>query len=203
MATLMHFPDQKRAHCAECGYPQPTCVCAAVQPVFSRLQVDILQHPSETKAAKNTARLVQLCHSNTHIWVGEQPDDFAPLQQSLAQRHEKVAVLYPAEDAISLESYRIHAESAANRLLLIDGTWKKAYKIWQCNAWLRQFPAVVLNGYESRYDIRKAPRDGCLSTLEAVALSLQQLEPNVDTKPLFDVFDAMQSHFQRFRKAKE
>lgn len=48
---------------------------------------------------------------------------------------------------------------------------------------------MALSGnLESHYHIRKAHKDGQLSTLEACALALQTIE-GIDTTPLFDSFN--------------
>ena len=81
---------------------------------------------------------------------------------------------------------------AAVNLVLIDGTWRKALKMIKLNPWLQQFQSVHLgDNYQGRYRIRKAKRPDSLSTLEATAYALSQLEPQLDITPLLQAFDAL------------
>lgn len=78
-----------------------------------------------------------------------------------------------------------------SNFLLLDGSWKKAYKILQLNPWLSHLPALHFAAAEkTRYKIRKAQRNDSLSTLESVAWCLENLD-EVDTAPLYHTFEAM------------
>jgi len=183
-----------RPYCQHCQYPTATCICASIAPVSTGLKIDILQHPSEQNAAKNTARLARLCVSSLDIWPGESPEDFTEVRASIAQSKVQPIVLYPSELAQPLTALK-RRTPANTRVILLDGTWRKAYKIWQLNPWLWDFTHVKLSQQTGRYRIRKAPGAGQLSTLEALTYCIQALDPTINTTPLFDCFDAMQSHF--------
>ncbi len=159
--------------------------------------IDILQHPAETRVAKNTARICKLCVPQTQIWIGQDPADFAALQAELAAETRVVWLLYPSDLAQPFgELIAAVQPQVGVRLLLLDATWKKAYKMWQLNPWLDKLPKANLSHLESNYRIRKSPKSHYLSTLEALAYSLAALEPELDTQPLFRAFHAMQGHFQ-------
>ena len=167
----------------------------------SLLRFDILQHPSETKAAKNTARLLALCHQGTKIWVGETPEDFAPLMHEIDTSHRQTLLLYPGDNAITIEEYRQdttdeRTTATYTRILLLDGTWKKAFKIKQLNPWLNTFPSISIENQTSRYVIRqtKHVRDS-LSTIEAAEYCIQKLEPEVNTRPLLTSLNKIQSNY--------
>ena len=163
--------------------------------------VDILQHPSEQKAAKNTARLVTLCMPKANIWVGENAGDFSELQTQLLAETRPIAVLYPGTGSQPLETVIKQQKSSqqpaqALRLLFLDGTWKKAYKLWQLNPWLQQYPQISIEATTSQYHIRKAPKAHYLSTLEAVAICLQKAE-HCNVQPLYDCLHQMQLSFSQ------
>lgn len=186
-----------RAYCSTCGFPKVTCVCHAVQQIDCRTRIDILQHPNEARAAKNTARLCQLCLPHLALWPGETPDDFDDFRMSLAPT-DHALFLYPSVNAIPLSEWRPQTQQTSDqplRLVLIDATWRKAYRLMQLNPWLTQLQPVSLEGYQACYGIRKAPRAGQLSTLEAIAHALQQLEPEVSVAPLFQVLQARKAGF--------
>lgn len=84
-------------------------------------------------------------------------------------------------------------------MIFIDASWRKAYRIWQQNPWLQQLPNITFtNAPKTRYQIRKHKRETSLSTIEAVAYCLQQLE-NADTSVLFNAFDALIAMHNRYR----
>lgn len=196
----------QRPLCQTCHYPLRTCVCCAIAPIKSLGAIDILQHPSEQKAAKNTARLVTLCLPQSRIWVGENTGDFAELQAQLHTDPRPIAIVYPGANSQPLEDFiatQTHAGTkwggknttpVAMRFLFLDGTWKKAYKLWQLNPWLQQYPLVSIEATASQYHIRKAPKEHYLSTLEAIAICLQKAE-HCNVQPLYDCLHQMQLSF--------
>ncbi|TMP39213.1 DTW domain-containing protein, partial [Pseudoalteromonas sp. S1650] len=64
-----------------------------------------------------------------------------------------------------------------NHLSVIDGTWKKAYKMLQLTPSLRAFQTVSFQHIpQNKYVIRKAPRAVSLSSLEGVAHRLKLID---------------------------
>ncbi|UJF22429.1 tRNA-uridine aminocarboxypropyltransferase [Shewanella sp. OMA3-2] len=182
----------KRAYCAVCDYPLIACVCHAISPLQVRTNVIVMQHPSEVNHAKNTVRLMRLVIPNMRVFVGETTEDFIELQAYLAQATKPIYVVYPSDNSQTV----MQAKAASDAIIiLLDGTWRKAYKILQSNPWLLGYPALHLDVvYASNYIIRKAKRPDSLSTLEATALLLSSLDDALDTTPLFAAFDAMVQH---------
>lgn len=156
------------------------------------IKVIILQHPSEVEHAKNTVKLLCLSLPQTKVVVGETAEDFAELQEELLLSKRKVYLVYPSENSQNAASSAVPSDCT---ILLIDGTWRKAFKMLQLNPWLLALPALHIE-FEgvSQYRIRKAKRSDSLSTLEATAYTLQAIDGALDISPLFDVFDAMVQH---------
>lgn len=65
-------------------------------------------------------------------------------------------------------------------IVVLDGSWQESKTLWWRNPWLLKLRRLVLRPEKvSRYgNLRKEPRRECLSTLEAVALALRELEKN-------------------------
>lgn len=89
-----------RTLCNNCNFSLSTCICSAVKDVNNHVNVIILQHPSEEKIAKNTAKLLNLSLSGCQIIKGENNNDFDILK-SLPL--ETTVLLYPNEQAINLD----------------------------------------------------------------------------------------------------
>ncbi|WP_025821835.1 tRNA-uridine aminocarboxypropyltransferase [Shewanella marina] len=177
-----------RDYCDNCNYPQNACVCYAIQPFQHRTEVIVLQHPSEVKHQKNSVRLLKLVMPELAIWVGESATDFAEQLTSI-QDSKPTFVVYPTDDSCDINSVQTSQDC---RIIVIDGTWRKAYKMWQLNPWLQQYPVVHLAAESiSQYTIRKAKRSDSLSTLEAVGLSIQALEKEINLTPLNNILAAL------------
>lgn len=178
-----------RHYCPHCRYPLTACLCVHVQPIQPQTQLVVLQHSSEVEHKKNSVKVLSLVIPNTQVYVGETEADFALLREQLMDCGRPVYLVYPSAQSVSVEQQRLNTDCV---LLLLDGTWRKAFKILQLNPWLAQLPAVHLaEGYASRYKIRKSSRSDSLSTLEASAYMLKALEPDLDVSPLLNAFDAM------------
>ena len=178
-----------RQVCERCLFTPSTCICGAIKRLTNKVSVVILQHPSEEKIAKNTAKLLNLSLTDCKIIKGENNTDFAMLN-SLPL--DSTVLLYPNEHATYLDDTNPKpALSNITHLIVIDGTWKKAYKILQLTPLLTKFKTVSFKQLpQNRYAIRKAPRADSLSTLEAVAHSLLLIE-QLNPAPLYNLLDEL------------
>ncbi|QXH50165.1 DTW domain-containing protein [Pseudomonas fakonensis] len=177
-----------RPRCERCQRPLAHCLCPLIPSLASRTRVVLLQHPSETSHALNTARLAALGLRNAELRVGEVFDD---LQALLATPGYRPALLFPGDEAEVLQPY---AQSDNLPLLLIvpDGTWRKARKMLYLNPLLEALPRVTLEQVTpSRYRLRKAPEPGALSTIEAVVQGLNVLEAPGSFDELLRPFEAL------------
>jgi len=177
-----------RPRCERCQRPLDHCLCPLIPSLDSRTRVVLLQHPSESSHALNTARLAALGLVNAQLRVGEVFDDLVELLQTPGYRP---ALLFPGEHAQVLTAY---GEVDHRPLLLIvpDGTWRKARKLLYLNPLLEALPRVTLGAVApSRYRLRKAPEPGALSTLEAVVEALNVLEQPARFDALLKPFEAL------------
>jgi DTW domain-containing protein YfiP len=167
-------------------------LCELVQPVSNQVQVLVLQHPSEQRQAKGTARLLALSLQRCELRVGEQ---FAPDTDTAAQYS---LLLYPSSPADPMlpaapvpDIARL-TQLAQLRLIVLDGTWRKSRKLLHQNPWLQDLPRLSLQDLPApAYRIRRAHAEHQLSTLEAVACALQQLEGRpAHWQPLWLSFEA-------------
>ncbi|WP_434518672.1 tRNA-uridine aminocarboxypropyltransferase [Pseudomonas sp. NFX1] len=177
-----------RPRCERCQRPLDHCLCPLIPSLASRTRIVLLQHPSETAHALNTARLAALGLNNAELRLGEV---FDGLDELLATPGYRAALLFPGDQAQVLTAY---TEVDDQPLLLIvpDGTWRKARKLLYLNPMLAALPRVTLGAVApSRYRLRKAPEAGALSTLEAVVEALNVLEQPVSFDALLKPFDAL------------
>ncbi|MBY5945318.1 tRNA-uridine aminocarboxypropyltransferase [Photobacterium rosenbergii] len=184
-------------YCERCKKATKACICQWIQQLDAKTELWILQHPSEVKRAIGTARILTLSLPNAKLWVGEDFSQHEEINQLLAEPGRRAWVVYPGEGARPISSL---AEESSDQdantkrtLILLDGTWKKAYKMWQLSANLQQLPTVALdNADQGNYRIRKSPKSQGVSTVEAGYLALTALEGEGDKfAPLIDAFNQM------------
>ncbi|WP_434388559.1 tRNA-uridine aminocarboxypropyltransferase [Melittangium boletus] len=162
-----------RTLCLRCLRPQDTCYCARVPRVDSRTHVVFLQHPRERRVAIGTARMAHLSLPNSELHVGVDFTGHARLAE-LAARPERVAVLFPGEEALPLEEAR---KNPPETLIVVDGTWPLARKLVKTNPALAGLPRIgFVPRRPSNYRIRSEPAEHCVSTIEAVVEVLGALE---------------------------
>jgi DTW domain-containing protein YfiP len=176
MTDLSSTP--RRATCAACLRAQSACICRWVRPLSSRVDLLILQHPLEVRNAKNSARLLHLCVAGSRIEVGEAFDG-AALHALLYADGRVPLLLYPetpGEPAAPFDAALL-AQPDRLRLVVLDATWRKSRKMLHLNPGLQTLPRLALHDVPaSTYRIRKAHAPHQLSTLEAAAVALAQLE---------------------------
>lgn len=143
-----------------------------------------------------TARILTLSLSNSRCFVGEDFSEHEALNALLSEPNVEHWVLFPGEGAQSYEQVRTRLQQAEPkvrlRVILLDGTWKKAYKMWQLSTNLHALPKVALpTDLVGNYRIRKSPSANSLSTVEAGYHILRLLEPRQDFTPLINTFEKM------------
>jgi DTW domain-containing protein YfiP len=181
----------------------------AVEPIENRLFLLVLQHPQEKREAIATAAASCAALRLAALVVGL---SWPNLTRALGRPADpkRWAVLYlgsarPAgfgleREVIALDRQGKPAadQDAAVRglegVVLLDGSWSEAKTLWWRNPWLLKLRRLVLNPRRpSRFGrVRREPRREALSTLEAAALVLKNLDggPEVEAA-LLDRLDRL------------
>jgi DTW domain-containing protein YfiP len=180
----------KRAHCATCLRAQSACICRWIAPVVSGIELLVLQHPLEVANAKNSARLLHLSVAGSVLVAGEtfEPDR---LQRLLHGGGRVPLLLYPHMPGDTAPAAPSLPDPARLRLVVVDATWRKSRKMLYLNPMLQQLPRLTLRDMPpSSYRIRKAHAADQMSTLEAAAYALMQLNNDAQRfQSLLTAFD--------------
>jgi tRNA-uridine aminocarboxypropyltransferase len=172
-----------RLLCCHCQRPESTCICRFISQVKNKMPIIVLQHPNEVAQAKGSLTILARSLTQCSVIVGENFSENEQLNQVLSQYDEQAFLLYPHEQALTLNSKAIEKqkEKAVNNgcLILIDATWKKAYRMFMLSKNLHKVQKLQLPpNCTSHYQIRKTSVVNGLSTLEACCYSLALLENN-------------------------
>jgi DTW domain-containing protein len=180
-------PDEPRSECTTCRRPLGLCLCDAIPRIVSRTGLTVLQHPRERRHPVGTARFVEL-GLGARVICPVRADRTLACAPELPKG---TAVLFPGERA--REVSEIPPPERPAHLLVLDGTWNHARRLWKANPWIAELPQVRLTpGEPSRYRIRKEPHRHYLSTVEAVVAALRALEPDLlGLDGLLAAFDRM------------
>lgn len=183
----------KQADCPGCGKPVSLCVCAALARLENRVEVLVLRHPQEQDKALGTAGLLcrQLARATLRTGLSW-PNLARAVGHDADMRRWAVLYLGTARQAPPMgmgplvaadrDGTPLADQSAAldqiDGIILLDGNWSQAKALWWRNPWLLKCRRLLLNPPSpSLYgNLRREPRRESVSTLEAGALALAQLE---------------------------
>jgi tRNA-uridine aminocarboxypropyltransferase len=161
--------------------------------IDNRLFILILQHPQERREALGTAGPTRARLRRAELKTGLSWPNLARALGHPADPR-RWAVLYlgsvrPAEFGLDRPVIALDRAGAPladqdralrglDGAVLLDGSWKEAKTLWWRNPWLLKLHRLVLAPAEPSCYLRREPRREALSTLEAVALLLDRLDPN-------------------------
>lgn len=168
-----------RITCNKCHRPQKTCICQFTIPIDNQCLVIVLLHPNEAKQAKGTLPLLTGSLKNMVVFQGENFSDHNEFNKILMSFGEQVALLYPSEQALEVPLFGGEAvhKTDIKCLILLDATWKKAFKMYKLSTNLHHIRHLALpEQCLGQYHIRKTNKKNALSTLEACCYALEMLE---------------------------
>lgn len=184
-----------RVYCDGCGRPPIVCICSSLVTVRPKTKVVVLQHPREADNPIGTAWMVEKCLGAERIVgvdLGNDPGFVAAVSAPNA------ILLAPGPSAIDL-----HASPPKGpvTLIVVDGTWSQATKLFRSNPGLAAIPRYAFQPAKpSNYRIRREPADHCVSTIEATVAALACLEPESQVERVLAGFDAMVDHQLRIAR---
>ncbi|XP_015577152.1 uncharacterized protein LOC107261560 [Ricinus communis] len=103
------------------------------------------------------------------------------------------ALLFPSDTAVGVDELK-EMNFGVKNLIVLDGTWAKAKRMYKENPWLRFLPHLKLDLDKlSLYnEVRHQPNAGCLSTIESIVYALKAVGDNSEgLDSLLDVFESM------------
>ncbi len=111
---------------------------------------------------------------STHVWYRTE----APkkLLEDIQNTKKESLVIFPSQNSIPLESYLEKSPEGPKQLILLDGTWKQARKIYNLSPYLNTLPTCSISPKgRTEYLLRRQKKDYGLSTLESIVEVLRIL----------------------------
>lgn len=174
-------------NCYGCGLPQTVCICDRVEALkvkTMRVHLHIVMHEKEMGRKTNTARLAAFIMepwTHLYIWRRQAP----PLELLALINNDKadVCLLYPGrEDDPVFDLSRLNQgpdneESEDVHIVIIDGTWQEAKKIFNKSPYLQALPRLEIQvDSPSQFTLRRNQKPGHLCTSEAIAEALKKVK---------------------------
>ncbi|KAK6116210.1 hypothetical protein DH2020_050006 [Rehmannia glutinosa] len=99
-------------------------------------------------------------------------------------------LLFPSERSVDVEAVKFEVKN----LIVLDGTWAKAKRMYNENPWLRLLAHIRLdvNKLSLYSEVRHQPRAGYMSTIESIVYAMKAVgEDSEGLDGLLDVFESM------------
>lgn len=168
--------------CERCLLSVSHCICHLLKSGSCQVDWILLIHRDEVLKPTNTGRLIaELFPSQTHIFEWSRTEPPAGIEELISDPMRQVLLVFPCDNAISPRTLSLPATQSQLRLtlILLDGTWKQARKMFNKTPWLAGLRSISPS-YQAaaQYALRKAAHANCLSTAEAAILLMEDLDPD-------------------------
>lgn len=164
-----------RVLCYKCVQPDYSCYCADLKPFDPKISFVILIHPIEVQRRIATGRMSHLCLKDSHLIMGQDYSDNGQVNRLLQDPSYESVVLYPGVRSKNLshlngiQRQQVFDSNKKLRIFVIDGTWNTARSMMNQSQNLKDLPRICFDPPgPSNFRVRKQPREGCYSTIEAI-----------------------------------
>lgn len=184
----MRYRSREGARCTGCRLLKPICMCELIPNLSVRSHVIAVVHKIEDSKPTNTAQLIARALTGAecrlHGVRDEQFDD-----SDFDDTTHRPLMLFPGDDARILNREFIAEDSRPIRLLVPDGTWRQARRIYRRITEKHRVECVALEpGLVSTYRLRRNEREGELCTYEAIKEAICVIEGEHLREPLESLF---------------
>ncbi len=177
--------------CTTCKIHQTLCFCGEVKVLDTKTRISIIMHHRERFLTSNTANLATLVLKNSKIVLRGLPGKLFNADELALNENETPLYLFPHEDAVELNDEFIASLTKPIHLIIPDGTWSQAVKVYRRESALSHIQCVKLPpGDPGKYRLRKSERENGVCTYEAIMRALCLIESTdleVEMSRIFDV----------------
>ncbi|WP_371372790.1 tRNA-uridine aminocarboxypropyltransferase [Thalassotalea aquiviva] len=207
----------KVKRCDTCRVARDYCICDMVRQSPCNSAFLLLMYDNEVLKPSNTGRLIADVIPDTHACIWQRTDMEPTLKALLESEKYQPYLVFPkdyaGEHQTVIEQKPEPVDGKKPLFILIDSTWRQAKKILRKSPYLLDLPmlsipsSVLANdsvavdcdvqqqlkhqNFDSKYQVRKAPKEGQFATAEVAAKVLALCEEKTAAQHLdlwFEVF---------------
>jgi DTW domain-containing protein YfiP len=183
-------PPGAPGRCPRCWLLSAFCACDLLRPLPVRTPFAVLRHARESSKSTSSvrwARLVLPCCAVIEYRSRAMAPDLVDVRAG-------DWLLYPDEPRASAAP-----TAAVQRLWVLDGTWRQTRRMLRALPALTRLPRLGVPPRPAGIRLRAAPRSEALSTFEAMAGAVHQLESESLGEALLGIHDALVERVLRSR----
>lgn len=190
--------------CDDCRLPQIACICKYRPALEADVEFCLIMHDTEFRKPTNTGRLIADCLATTRIFKWHRTEPDPALLAFLANPSYQHWLVFPADD--ETQQSRIKSFMPSNHkktsLIILDGTWQQASKMFRRSPYLNHLPLISINPEGiSQYRLRRASQEHHLCTAE-IAAELMKVAGEADKAAILeDYFLVFSQHYQAARSS--
>lgn len=192
--------------CQQCMLVRHYCICAHRTAHKTHAAFMLLMYDDEVLKPSNTGRLIADCIADTYafIWSRTEPDP--EMLALLSHPDYQPFVVFPSqyttpERVVSAPTVSVSGKRPL--LIIIDGTWREAKKIFRKSPWLDRFPVLSIQPQAlSRYQVRDAHGENQLATAEVAAEALIANQEQMAAAYLNQWFDVFSERYMAGKRQK-
>ncbi len=187
--------------CNRCRIHKMLCFCESINEIQNTHRVSIIMHHREDHLTTNTATLANLVLKNSQLVRRGLPERPFQVNDLNITENEMPLFLFPHIDAIELnQDFLDNNVGKKFHLIVPDGTWSQAKKVYRRESGLSHIPCVKLPKVPpSNYKLRKTPREDGVCTYEAIMYAMGILESKETENLMTETFLVMVDRFIKSR----
>lgn len=181
-------------NCSKCGLPIITCICGRIKEVKTKAKFIILSSERELYRNTNTANLLKLTNpKSTEIVIWKRDEVSQKIFNYINSNIYRTYLIFPIINEEMKERKIQYSKSKKIPVfIIVDGTWKEAWKIIRKSDYLKKLPVISLDvKVSSKFSLRRGQAEGNLCTIEtAIELLKMNDEYNIseDINKYFELF---------------
>jgi DTW domain-containing protein YfiP len=189
MINKLNRKRKTKDPCQNCGLHKTRCLCDSMPTLSLKTKVVLIVHYKELKRTTNSGKLAIQALENSEMRIrGERTGEALSLKDLLTPNY-RTMLFYPSEDAIELTEQIVAESSLPIQLLVPDGNWRQASKVFLRHPELKNVMKVKMSVPNlSSQHLRKEHFAEGMSTLEAIAKALEIIEGPTVGKKLADLY---------------
>lgn len=137
---------------------------------FIKMHIWLVTHSEELKKANGTGKLITQLLPNMStvvIWQRKQPSS-----QIIELPLDTTVLVYPEQTASNASASPIEAGVPPEHLIILDGTWQQARKMYNQSPYLQRLKHHEIKGQTSHYQRRRNQQSNGLCTAESASYLL-------------------------------